>query len=116
RLLERRPPLARFGQGAIAMALLVMTATTGLSFLLDQMFAHQDWYAISGRRYAAVASAVAAPALVLVEPSEWTTYANFSWANDPWLSGSVVYAKDSGNPAARALLALLPPTGEPRHV
>jgi 4-amino-4-deoxy-L-arabinose transferase-like glycosyltransferase len=116
RIVGRRRRLARFGHGAIALALIGMAATAGRSFLVDQMLAHQDWYGISGRRYAAVASVVAAPAVVLVAPEEWTTYANFSWANDPWMGGGVVFAKDFGDVRARTLLGLLPPTEEARQV
>jgi 4-amino-4-deoxy-L-arabinose transferase-like glycosyltransferase len=76
-----------------------------------QIDLHRGYNSVDGRRQAIVWAAGLHHALVLVpttQPSAWWDYGSVFSANDPLLSGDVIYARDLGPLANRRTLAAFP--------
>lgn len=95
---------------AVIVILLMMVLGNLLFYLPSQIEIHRGYNFVSRAGVDRVETQVQRPALVFVvgESGLWWEYGQFFIGNTPWLDGEVIYARDLGDTANRALRDLYP--------
>lgn len=97
------------GRRAMALLLIALVAASYVANTPGYLQNYDSYNFVSRRKLDLVQQGVEKPALVFVEAGlDWWEYGSVFSANDPWLEGRLVFARDLGAPANRRLMARFP--------
>ena len=93
----------------MALLLIALVAGSYIANTSGYLRNYHNYNFVGRQKLDLVRENVERPALVFVKPGlDWWEYGSVFSANDPWLKGPIVFARDRGTQANRRLMAHFP--------